>query len=224
MFGAYLKLVQDLPCREALNSFVCLQLSDLIRDLMDLETSIKLADGSGCRNGYQAEQTIRLASGMLKIRRPRLRGQSGAAATYLKVFRSRKGFQEIPFLFLQGLVRRDLSALGAFLGSSETLWRGAEQRLWARLEEWSSSSLDSRGHQCLVLEKLGFGADLPQLLVALAIDQMGQAQVLDAQPGDADSEQSWSELCLGLKRRGLPDPLLVRGPAVQSHWPQATVL
>lgn len=225
MFGNYLKLVQDFPCRESLGSFVCQQLDVLLRDLMEVETlALMLAAGGGSRNGYQAQQRISIACGTLTVRRPRVRGQQGPAAAYLKLVRGRKGFQEVPFLFLQGLARRDLAGLGQFMEVPTDFWCQVEGMLWARLNQWRSRTLDSRGGQCLVLQPLSFGPDLPQLLVALAIDQSGQAEVLEAHPGDADSEHSWSELCRRLKQRSIPPPILVRGPAAQIHWPHATVL
>lgn len=225
MFGSYLKLVQDFPCCEALGHFVCQQLSALLVDLMELENcALLVAAGNGCRNGYQAEQHIRLACGTLSLRRPRLRGQASTGAGYLKRVRGRKGFQEVPFLLLQGLACRELSRLGCFLEVPADLWREAELLAWARLNQWRGRTLTAQGHHCLVLERLCFGPDLPQLLVAMTIDQRGQAQVLDAQPGDASSDHSWSELCRGLVQRSIPAPILVKGKAAQRHWPQATAI
>ncbi|MBS2033369.1 hypothetical protein JST97_00160 [bacterium] len=191
---------------------------------MEIETGALLRSVGGSRNGYQTQQQILLACGALTLRRPRIRGQSGPSAAYLKVLRGRKAFQESPFLFLEGLARRDLSLLGRFLEVPQEFWTEAERASWLRLSQWRDQTLCSRGDHCLVLQSLSFGPDLPQLLVAVAIDQRGQAEVLDAQSGDASEQQSWSELCHRLKERSIPSPILVRGTATDIHWPHATVL
>lgn len=226
MFGGYHGLVQEFPCCDAVGGFVRQQLSSLILDLLELESSNLIADGLAvCRNGYQKEQQIRLACGSLSLRRPRLRG-APAVGDFLRGMRSRKGFHEIPYLFLLGLARRDMGVLGNYLGVEAALWRLGEERFWTRLQGWRTENLGALVQHCLILEQLDFGPDHPQLLVALSIDRHGSARVIDARPGDATSGQEWSDLCRTLKQRSIPAPILVKGAAeaARTHWPGATAL
>ena len=227
MFAGYHGLVERFPCSEALGIFLRQQLSSLLVDLLELESSRLIAGGQAtCRNGYQQEQQLPLACGGLTLRRPRLRGALQAPGEFLKVMRSRKSFHHLPYLFLLGLARRDMRELRDHLRVNVDLWRMAEELFWPRLDGWRAANLSSLVQHCLVLERLDFGPDHPQLLVALTIDRQGMAQVLDARPGDAASSREWSELCQSLKQRALPAPVLVKGVAevAQSHWPQATAL
>lgn len=227
MFGGYHGLVQEFPCYEALGSFLCRQLSIFVMDLLELESQQLIADGKAlCRNGYQQGQQVRLACGTLSLRRPRLRSAHTPPGNFLRVMRSRKGFHQVPSSFLLGLARREMGDLRELLQVEAELWRKAEARFGQHLDQWRAENLDSLVQHCLVLERLEFGPDHPQLLVALVIDRQGLAQVLDVRPGDASSSQQWSELCSSLKRRAIPAPILVKGaPEVaRSHWPQAVAL
>ncbi|MBX3172176.1 MAG: transposase [Candidatus Eremiobacteraeota bacterium] len=227
MFGGYHGLVQEFPCCDALGSFLRQQLSALILDLLELESLRLIAGGKAvCRNGYQQEQQLRLACGTLSLRRPRLRGAHTSPGDFLRVMRSRKSFHQLPYLFLLGLARREMGALQSYLGIEPDLWRAGEERFWARLTAWRTENLGALVQHCLILERLDFGPDHPQLLVALSIGPDGSARVIDARPGDASSSQQWSELCRTLKQRAIPAPILVKGAAeaALSHWPQATAL
>ncbi|MBN9416564.1 MAG: hypothetical protein J0I12_14060 [Candidatus Eremiobacteraeota bacterium] len=219
--------MQQFPCSEALGSFLRQHLSTFLVDLLEAESCRLIALGCAtCRNGYQQEQQLRLACGALSLRRPRLRGAQQAPGEFLKLMRSRKSFHHVPYLFLSGLARREMGELRTYLQVDPDLWRSAEEPFWPRLDGWRAANLSSLVQHCLVLERLDFGPDHPQLLVALTIDREGTAQVLDARPGDAASSREWSELCHSLKERALPAPILVKGAAevARSHWPQATPL
>ena len=227
MFAGYHGLVQQFPCSEALGNFLRQHLSAFLIDLLELESSRLIAEGCAtCRNGYQQEQQLRLACGALSLRKPRLRGALQAPGDFLKVMRSRKSFHHVPYLFLLGLARREMGQLRDYLQVEPELWRAAEEPFWPRLDGWRAANLSSLVQHCLVLERLDFGPDNPQLLVALTIDREGVAQVLDARPGDAASTREWSELCNSLKERSLPAPIVIKGVAevARAHWPQATAL
>lgn len=227
MFGGYHGLVQEFPCCDALGAFLRRELSALLLDLLESESLSLIASGQAvCRNGYQAEQQIRLACGTLSLRRPRLRGAQSTPGDFLRLMRSRKSFHQVPYLFLLGLARRDLGSLQNYLSLDPILWQAAEERFWLRLQGWRAENLDSLVQHCLLLERLDFGPDNPQLLVALSIGPDGVARVIDARPGDASSSQAWFELCRMLKQRAIPAPILVKGAAeaARRHWPQATAL
>lgn len=227
MLAGYHSLVQQLPCSEALGSFLGQHLTALLVDLLELEAAQLIAEGqASCRNGFQQEQSLRLAFGSVVLRRPRLRGAVVAPGDFLKTVRSRQGFHHVPYLVLLGLARESLGTLQAYLRFSEPLWRTAESRFWERLRQWRAAALDSFEQHCLVLEKIEFGEDGPPLLVALAIDRIGEAQLLELRPALEASASEWSALCQSLKRRSLPAPILVKGmvDVARRHWPQATAL
>lgn len=225
--GGYHGLVREFPCRDALGSFLGRQLSAFILDLLELESSSLIAGGQAlCRNGYQQEQQLRLACGALSLRRPRLRGSRTAPGAFLRGMRSRKSFHQLPYLFLLGLARRELGALQGYLEVEPDLWQMGEKRFWLRLQGWRTENLGRLKQHCLVLERLDFGPDHPQLLVGLSIGPDGVARVIDVRPGDASSSQEWSEFCRTLKQRSIPAPILIKGAgeAARSHWPEAVAL
>lgn len=227
MLAGYHTLVQRLPCSEALGSFLRQQLSMLLVDLLELEVAQMIAEGKAIsRNGFQQEQALPLAFGSVSLKRPRLRGAAVAPGDFLKAVRSRQGFHHVPYLILLGLARQSLGALQAYLSLSEPLWRAAECRFWERLRQWRAAGLSSFEQHCLVLETIDFGEDAPRLLVALTIDRLGEAQLLELRPALKASASEWSALCESLKQRSLPAPILVKGvvEVARCHWPLATAL
>ena len=58
-------------------------------------------------------------------------------------------------------------------------------------------------------------------LVVIGVNERGQKRFLAIEDGVRESKQSWREVLLGLKRRGLVDPRLAVGDGALGFWAAA---
>ena len=190
------------------------------------------------RNGYLPERTIVTGLGEIEVKQPRARDRrlpeerERFSSTLLPPYlRRTKGVDElIPWLYLKGISTGDMpEALQALLGpdcgglSANTVVR-LKQAWEAEYQEWSKRSLAGQefvyvwadGIHCNI--RLGEG-DRQCLLVLIGATKDGHKHLLAVHDGVRESEQSWSELMLDLKRRGLTiDPKLAIGDGALGFW------
>ena len=174
------------------------------------------------RNGYLPEREVQTGIGSVSVRVPRVRDRSGSGIRFHSnllppYLRRSKSIEElIPWLYLKGVSTGDFSeALSALLGtdacglSSSTVSRLKES--WTReYEAWQERDLSPRRYVYLWVDGVYPQARMedpnPCLLVVIGADKSGRKELVGVWDGCRESEQSWKELLLDLKRRGLGDP------------------
>ncbi len=191
------------------------------------------------RNGRCPERTIQTGLGDVAVRRPRvddrrededgsrLRFTSKILPPYL---RRTKSIEElIPWLYLKGVSTGDFSeALGALLGahapglSSSTVVR-LKQSWETDFKEWNARNLSDKRYVYLWADGIHFNIRLEEqrqcILVVMGATADGRKELLAVQDGYRESEQSWKELLLDLKSRGLEvDPELAVGDGALGFW------
>jgi putative transposase len=186
------------------------------------------------RNGHLPERTIQTGLGQVAVKAPRVhdrRGQVRFSSTIVPRYlrRARTIEELLPWLYLKGISSGDFSeALAALLGrDAPGLSAGTISRLKAVwIEEharWEQRSLAHKEYVYLWVDGIHFGVRLEEanqcILVAIGATPGGRKELLALADGFRESEQSWKEVLLGLKNRGLKmDPKLAIGDGALGFW------
>jgi len=191
------------------------------------------------RNGHKAERELQTGVGAVKIRQPRvddrrldehgqrMRFTSQILPPYL---RRTKSIEElIPWLYLKGISTGDFNeALIALLGpeapglSASTIVRLKE--VWLKdYKAWSKRSLTDKQYVYFWVDGIHFNVRLEEgrqcILVVMGATPAGRKELVAVQDGLRESEQSWRELLLDLKARGLKEPpKLAVGDGALGFW------
>jgi transposase-like protein len=186
------------------------------------------------RNGYKPERTIQTGIGEVAVKAPRVRDREGEIKfrssilpAYLR--RTRSIEELLPWLYLKGLSTGDFSsALAALLGkdarglSAATISRLKE--VWkGEYERWSKRSLVGKEYVYLWADGVHFGVRLEDasqcILVVIGATVDGKKELLAMLDGYRESAESWKELLLDLKQRGLTvDPKAAVGDGALGFW------
>jgi transposase-like protein len=189
------------------------------------------------RNGYLPERKIVTGLGELTIEQPRVHdrrppGQQEKFSSKLlpPYLRKTKSIEElIPYLYLKGISTGDFhEALSAILGpdcpglSATTIVR--LKTVWEQeYREWSARSLEGKEYVYVWADGIHTNIRLEEdrqcILVLMGATQDGQKELIAMTDGHRESAQSWSELLLEVKRRGLAsEPKLAVGDGALGFW------
>jgi transposase-like protein len=200
-----------------------------------------LKDDSGrqqvVRNGHLPERTIQTGIGPIEVQQPRVRdrrpaGQREAFTSAilppdLRKTKSLEGM--IPWLYLKGISTGDFSeALQAMLGpgapglSATTITR--LKAAWeAEHEAWAKRSLAGKHSVYVWADGVHFSIRLEGgrqcILVLMGATADGKKELIALADGYRESEQSWRELLLDCRARGLEiEPSLAIGDGAPGFW------
>ena len=198
----------------------------------------ELKDAAGkqrvVRNGYLPERTIQTGIGDVVVKAPRVRDRAGeikfSSSILPPYLRRTRSLEELlPWLYLKGLSTSDFSsALTALLGkdapglSANTISRLKE--IWkSEHEQWAKRNLSGKEYVYIWADGIYFGVRLEDarqcILVIIGATADGKKEVLGITDGYRESEESWKELLLDLKARGLTiDPKLAIGDGSLGFW------
>ena len=191
------------------------------------------------RNGHKDKREIQTGIGPITVQQPRVNDQrvdengqrqhftSAILPPYLRKTRSIE--ELIPWLYLKGISSGDFSeALAALLGpeapglSASTIVR--LKQVWQdEYEAWSKQSLEGKHYVYLWVDGIHFNIRLEEdrqcILVVMGATPEGKKELIAVQDGLRESEQSWRELLLDLKARGLAEaPKLAVGDGALGFW------
>ena len=190
------------------------------------------------RNGTKDSRTILTGVGPLEVCQPRVndrrvdelgqrfRFTSKILPPYL---RKTKTIEElIPWLYLKGIGTNDMGDALIHLGfdgsglSPTSVVRMKE--VWTgEYENWCKRSLVGKKYVYFWADGIYFGCRLtdekPCVLVIIGATEDGKKEILAIVDGERESEQSWMEIMLDLKSRGLSDaPKLAIGDGALGFW------
>src|SRR5512143_2788802 len=189
------------------------------------------------RNGHLPERTIQTGIGPVEVQQPRVRDRrpadereafsSAILPPYLRKTKSLEGL--IPWLYLKGISTGDFSeALQALLGpDAPGLSAATVTRLkvaWeAEHEAWSKRSLSGNRYVYVWADGVHFNIRLEGgrqcILVLMGARAEGKKELIAIADGYRESEQSWKELLLDCKARGLEiEPALAIGDGALGFW------
>jgi putative transposase len=186
------------------------------------------------RNGYLPQRTIQTGIGDVAVKAPRVRDRIGrlrfSSSILPPYLRRTKTLEELlPWLYLKGISTGGFSeALAALLGrDAPGLSAGTISRLKAVWQDehaqWDQRSLAHKRYVYLWVDGIHFGVRLEEanqcILVVMGATAEGKKELVALSDGFRESEQSWKELLLDLKRRGLKiDPELAIGDGALGFW------
>jgi putative transposase len=193
------------------------------------------------RNGHLPSRELLTGAGSLEVKQPRVRDNSPVpecrvrfAPTVLPPYlrRSKSVDELIPWLYLKGISSGDFSeALAAIVGpdapalSANVIVRLKEK--WSQeYEAWSRRDLSQKRFVYFWADGIHVNVRLEDdanrrqcLLVLMGATSEGEKELLAVVEGYRESEQSWAELLLDLKHRGLGQaPLLAVGDGALGFW------
>jgi putative transposase len=186
------------------------------------------------RNGHLPERTVQTGIGAVAVKAPRVRDRAGQvrfASSILPPYlrRTRTIEELLPWLYLKGISTGGFSeALAALLGrDAPGLSAGTISRLKAVWQEehvqWEKRSLAHKRYVYLWVDGIHFGVRMEEanqcILVVMGATADGKKELVALTDGFRESEQSWKDVLLDLKRRGLKhDPQLAIGDGALGFW------
>jgi transposase-like protein len=187
------------------------------------------------RNGFQPEREILTGLGPVAVRVPKARARTEEPAVFHSrlvppyVRRAKSVEAALPWLYLHGISTGDMrEALSALVGPEAAgLSASVVARLKGRwMEEyrlWRRSKLGRERWVYLWADGIysGLRSEDQRLcaLVVIGVNERGQKKFLAIEDGVRESTQSWRELLLDLKRRGLAiPPRLAVGDGALGFW------
>jgi putative transposase len=199
------------------------------------------------RHGHLPERKIVTGIGPVAVRCPRVRDRAGAGSDHIRFSsailppyarRSKSLEVLIPILYLKGVSTGDFEeALVALLGkdagglSASTIGRLKEAWSDEHLH-WSRRDLSAKRYVYFWADGIHVQARLEDeaqcLLVVIGATPEGKKELVGLTDGVRESAQSWRELLLDLKRRGLavaPELAVADGAlgfwqAIEEVWPK----
>ncbi|HID03717.1 MAG TPA: IS256 family transposase [Desulfobacterales bacterium] len=190
------------------------------------------------RNGYLPEREIQTGIGQVLVRAPRIRDRrpdsqdgrirftSAILPPYLRRTRSIETL--LPWLYLKGVSTGDFSeALAALLGkdapglSATTISR--LKSVWQdEYRKWQQRDLSKKRYVYIWADGIYCNVrmeDRQCLLVIIGATENGRKELIALEGGIRESEQSWIEVMVDLKRRGLQRaPELAVGDGSLGFW------
>lgn len=203
-----------------------------------LENFSALRDRNGApqvvRNGYLPERFIQTGVGPVHVKVPRVRDRSGSGIKFTSglippYLRRTKNIEELlPVLYLKGISTGDFSeALTSLVGPEA---RGLSASNICRLKEdwlkdygqWLHRDLSKKRYVYFWVDGIYLKArmeDKQCVLVIVGADEFGNKELVALEDGFRESEQSWMEVLLDLKKRGLAiGPKLSIGDGALGFW------
>jgi transposase-like protein len=190
------------------------------------------------RNGYLPEREIQTGIGQVPVKAPRVRdrqtdndsGRIRFSSCILPPYlRKTKSMEElIPWLYLKGISTGDFSeALSALVGkdapglSASTISRLKD--VWQQdFEQWQNRDLSAKRYAYIWADGIYCNVRMDErqcLLVIIGATKDGKKELLALESGFRESELSWTELLLDIKRRGLTHPPeLAVGDGALGFW------
>jgi len=192
------------------------------------------------RNGYHRRRAIQTGLGAVDVRPPRVRDRRPAdqaepftSKLLPPYLRRTKSVEElIPWLYLKGISTGGFSeALQALLGpdapglSATTITR--LKASWAAdYTQWRHRSLTDKAYVYVWADGVHFNVRLEEagnkrlcILVLIGATADGRKELVAISDGYGESEQSWKELLLDVRQRGLTtSPKLAIGDGALGFW------
>lgn len=196
------------------------------------------------RNGYLPTRSIVTGVGDVRVKQPRVHDRRPAGTLDergqpVECFRSKilppylrktKSIEElIPWLYLKGVSTGDFTeALQALLGPNASgLSASTITRLMSTWQQdyaaWSKRSLEGKTFVYVWADGVHFNIRLQEdrqcILVLMGATAEGKKELIAVADGYRESEQSWRQLLLDCKQRGLTvDPMLATGDGALGFW------
>jgi len=186
------------------------------------------------RNGYQPERQILTGIGPVTVQVPKVRSKAGEPITFRSalvppyVRKTRSLEAALPWLYLKGVSTGEMSeALKVLVGdeakglSANTVSRLKKE--WGQqYQQWRDTPLNKDQWVYIWADGIYSGLRSAQdklcALVIVGVNERGEKHFLAIEDGVRESKQSWREVLLKLKDRGMNAPQLATGDGALGFW------
>ena len=186
------------------------------------------------RNGHHPERAVQTGIGVVNVKVPKVRSKTGKPVSFRSALvppyvRKAKSIEAaLPWLYLKGISTGEMgAALKVLPGpdatgfSAKTISRLKGQ--WAvEYDTWRITDLGKDEWVYVwadgVYSGLRGADDRLCVLVVIGVNARGEKHFLAIEDGGRASTQSWREVLLSLKNRGLSAPKLATGDGAMGFW------
>ena len=207
-----------------------------LQELLSQQSGRRTEDGNAVvvRNGHLPERELQTGLGPVTVKIPKVRSRSGEAVTFRSalvppyVRKTRSLEAAIPWLYLKGISSGEMDeALKALVGpeasglSASTVSR-LKQTWGQEYRRWRDGPLDKDRWVYIWADGVYSGLRGEQMklcaLVVIGVNERGEKCFLAIEDGMRESTQSWREILLKLKSRGMNGPKLAIGDGAMGFW------
>jgi transposase-like protein len=186
------------------------------------------------RNGHLPERELQTGLGPVTVRIPKVRSKTGEPVTFRSALvppyvRKTKSLEAaLPWLYLKGVSSGEMNeALKVLIGpeaqglSASTVSR--LKQIWGQeYRNWCDGPLDKDRLVYVWADGVYSGLRGEQMklcaLVIIGVNERGEKHFLAIEDGMRESTQSWREVLLKLKSRGMNGPELSIGDGAMGFW------
>jgi len=207
-----------------------------LQELLAVHRERRTAEGNTgvVRNGHLPERELQTGIGPVTVKIPKVRAKSGEPVTFRSalvppyVRKTQSLEAALPWLYLKGISTGEMrEALTVLVGpqakglSASTVSR--LKQVWAReYRKWREEDLAKERWVYLWADGVysGLRAEDAKLcaLVIIGVNERGEKHFLAIEDGIRESTQSWREILLKLKSRGMNSPNLAVGDGAMGFW------
>lgn len=218
--------------QQLLNQAVVIELEERLAE----HQARRLPDGRQAvvRNGYHPERQVQTGIGPVTVQIPKIRSKDGTPVVFRSalvppyVRKSRSLEAALPWLYLKGVSSGEMSAALATLVGPEATGLSAStvsrlKKDWGNdYDQWCKRRLDK--DQWVYIWADGIYSGLRGtdsklcVLVIIGVNELGEKHFLAIEDGVRESKQSWRDVLLGLKNRGMNAPKLAVGDGAMGFW------
>ena len=218
--------------QQLINQAVEAELQELLSQYSDRRTD----DGNAVvvRNGHLPERELQTGLGPVTVKIPKVRSKAGAPVTFRSALvppyvRKTKSLEAaLPWLYLKGVSSGEMGeALKILIGpdakglSASTVSR--LKQVWGQeYRSWRDEPLDKDRWVYVWADGVYSGLRGEQMklcaLVVIGVNERGEKHFLAIEDGMRESTQSWREVLLKLKSRGMNGPELAIGDGAMGFW------
>lgn len=186
------------------------------------------------RNGHLPERELQTGLGPVTVKIPKVRAKSGAPVTFQSALvppyirKTRSLEAALPWLYLKGVSSGEMAAALKVLVGPQAQGLSAStvarlKQVWAEeYRDWNARRLDLDRWVYIWADGVysGLRAEQAKLcaLVIIGVNERGEKHFLAIEDGVRESTQSWREVLLQLKSRGMNPPQLATGDGAMGFW------
>ncbi|MFV0276934.1 MAG: IS256 family transposase [Parahaliea sp.] len=207
-----------------------------VKEFLAAHSDRTLEDGRAgvVRNGHLPEREIQTGIGPVTVRIPKVRAKTGKPVTFRSalvppyVRKTQSLEAALPWLYLKGVSSGEMGAALEVLVGPEAKGLSAStvsrlKRTWAQeYPAWRESPLNRDRWVYVWADGVysGLRAEQSKLcaLVVIGVNERGEKHFLAIEDGVRESTQSWREVLLKLKSRGMNVPQLAIGDGAMGFW------
>ena len=222
--------------RTGAQQLICQAVEAELQELLEQHSERRTGDGKAgvVRNGYLPERELQTGVGPVTVRIPKVRAKTGVPVTFRSALvppyvRKTKSLEAaLPWLYLKGISTGEMGEALTVLVGQEAKGLSAStvsrlKQVWAEeYSRWCDARLDKDRWVYVWVDGIysGLRAERAKLcaLVVVGVNERGEKHFLAIEDGVRESTQSWREVLLKLKSRGMNIPQLAIGDGAMGFW------